>query len=147
MEKVLNNGLILPQSGYEITSKEEMSYEDGKGNCRFSICITYDFIKSTISKLGGSILGSLIGCGVKAAVIAVITSKAAKAGTQVGACGGLIGAAIGAAVGTIAGALISWGISSITDKCWQNKCNYTFDLLNCWLPFVSFNYTWTWYGW
>ena len=29
MEKILNNGLILPQSGYEITSKEEMSYEEG----------------------------------------------------------------------------------------------------------------------
>ena len=29
MEKIFNNGLILPQSGHEITSKEEMSYDDG----------------------------------------------------------------------------------------------------------------------
>ena len=147
MEQILNNGLILPRSGYEITSKEEMSYENSEGNCRFSICITYDFIKSTIVNLGGSIFGTLIGFGIKTAVIAIITAKAAEVGTKVGALTGLLGAAIGGAVGAIAGALISWGISSIIDACWKKKTNYTFDLINCFIPFVNFNYTRTWYGW
>ena len=53
MEKVLNNGLILPQSGYEITSKEEMSYEDGKG--LISVSVYFSFNTFAISSIAGFI--------------------------------------------------------------------------------------------
>lgn len=74
MEQILNNGLILPQSGYEITSKEEMSYEDGgfyfdavtcsKLGQTFSLCVffcsytLFDKIKSMgIKKIASYVKG------------------------------------------------------------------------------------------
>ena len=59
MEKVLNNGLILPQSGYEITSKEEMSYEDGKG--LISVSVYFSFNTFAISSIAGFIGGAIAG--------------------------------------------------------------------------------------
>lgn len=95
MEQILNNGLILPQSGYEITSKEEMSYEDG-GNLNLYISCT----------AGGFLSGAL--CGVLSGFITgFLTVKFAKLSSAGGWIGILVGAAVGMAVGSFVSTLVN----------------------------------------
>ena len=112
MEQILKNELILPKSGYEITSKEEMSYEDGKG--LISVSVYFSFNTFAISSIAGFIGGAIAG------FLSVMLARALPT---------WVGKVIGASLGTLLGVAIGSKIANGGPR-------ISVPIFAAWIPFV-----------